>query len=106
MPEHPALGKLRYHEFENSLDCDRDPDANKNKNTKPFIIPEFTRASVSYVIQLFLIFTLLVVFTCVHYYSAHGGQQRESDPLEPELEAAVSCLIGAGSRTWVLWRKQ
>lgn len=41
---------------------------------------------------------------CVYCHmdeGAHGGQMGTSDPLEPELKAAVSCLMW----TWVLESK-
>lgn len=28
--------------------------------------------------------------------SVHGGQKRASAPLEPELQVAVNCYVGAG----------
>jgi hypothetical protein len=33
---------------------------------------------------------------------ALGGQKRASNFLELELQEAVSCLVDAGSQTWVL----
>lgn len=39
--------------------------------------------------------------TCVP--DAYGGQKRVSDPLEPEFQTAVSCHMGAGKQTRVLY---
>ena len=34
----------------------------------------------------------------------YRGQKRASDPVEPDLETAVSCSVGAGNQTQVLWK--
>lgn len=36
--------------------------------------------------------------------SAHGGHKRVSDHLELGLQIAVRCHVGAGNKTWVLWK--
>ena len=35
-------------------------------------------------------------------YHAAGGQKRARDPLELDLEMAVSCHAGASNETWIL----
>jgi hypothetical protein len=44
------------------------------------------------------------VLFALHAWNACRGQRKESDPLEPELRMVVSCLVGAGNQTWVLWK--
>lgn len=45
------------------------------------------------------IFYVHECFDCVpHECSAQGGQMRAMDPLEPELQGAVSCRVGAGNQ--------
>jgi hypothetical protein len=45
--------------------------------------------------------------SCLHMQqcvcSACRGQKRVSDPLGLEFQTVVSCLVGAGNWTWVLW---
>lgn len=36
------------------------------------------------------------------HHSAHGGQERVSDPLRLESQTVVSHHVGVGDQTWVL----
>ena len=39
-----------------------------------------------------------------YVYSASGGEKRASRCPELELQAVVSCDVGAGNQIWILWK--
>lgn len=47
----------------------------------------------------------LIVCVCTMYKPGAGGGQKEaSNPLGVELHTIVSHHVGAGNRTWLLWK--
>lgn len=53
-----------------------------------------------YVYKCFACVCICVLQAC----GAHGSQKRASDLMELELQVVVSCHVGAGHQTWVLYR--
>lgn len=52
----------------------------------------------------FMPMDVLPVCDCaLHVYSFSGGQKRASGPLDLELGIVVSCHVGTGNQTQVLW---
>ena len=54
----------------------------------------------------------LYYFVCIHVgpcatyvFGACEGQKKASDPLEVELQTAVSGYVGVRHRIWVLWKR-
>jgi hypothetical protein len=44
------------------------------------------------------------VVCATHVCSAYGGQKTACAALDLELKMVVSCHVGAGKRTWILWK--
>lgn len=54
-------------------------------------------------LMLFIFMCMGVVPTHMHH-AVYGGQIRELDPLEPELQMVASHCLLAESQTWFLWK--
>jgi hypothetical protein len=52
-------------------------------------------------------FLLAFLYFCAPYsvLGAHRDQMRESDLMELKLHMVVSCHVGAGHRTQILWKR-
>ena len=54
---------------------------------------------------LFCFFACRYVCMCpMHMFGGLRGQKKAWDSLELELQMLVSCHVGAGNQTWILWK--
>lgn len=56
----------------------------------------------------FCVFALFIVmrmylFLCMHVSTGAHSSQRHQIPVELELQVVVSCNVGAGNGTWVVY---
>ena len=57
-------------------------------------------------IKVYACFNVYECFVYMHYLCAQypWKSERVSEPLKPELLTAMSCHVGAGTQTQVLWK--
>lgn len=58
-----------------------------------------------YVYDLFLSYVYVSVWVSHMCASSCGGQKRALESLELKLQA-ISCYVGTGNRTWILWKSR
>ena len=73
---------------------------------KPWLHPwEFLGVGLNFILFLCAWIFCSYDYLCTIFVSgAHRSLKRKPDPLELELKMLVSCHVGSGNWTWVLWK--